>query len=193
MAADDHRLHPSSGEPRSSYFAVPPTPGTLWLFPGSVPHTVMHTVLPEGVPEPATPRISIGINFETAVAPLARPWQPARPWAEQLMAARRKVERRMRQRLQAYLETNSPEAPRGACAEDGEEDEAQTAAAAASEEEERFMDAPQVAAAEEWAWAAKKAGDSPFLMLTPEEAKERGFRDDEELVMPMPVDESDED
>jgi hypothetical protein len=157
----------------------------------------MHTVLPEGVPEPATPRISIGINFETAVAPLARPWQPARPWAEQLMAARRKVERRMRQRLQAYLETNS-EAPRGACAEDGEEDEgeedeAQTAAAAASEEEERFMDAPQVAAAEEWACAAKKAGDSPFLMLTPEEAKERGFRDDEELVMPMPVDESDED
>ena len=39
---------------------------------------------------------------------------------------------------------------------------------------------------------AKKAEDSPFWMLTPEEAKERGFRDDEELVMPMPVDSSDE-
>ena len=36
------------------------------------------------------------------------------------------------------------------------------------------------------------AANSPFLMLTPEEAKERGFRDDEELVMPMPVDSSDE-
>ena len=153
----------------------------------------MHTVLPEGVPEPATPRISIGINFETAVAPLARPWAPARPWDEQLKAARRKAERRMRQRLQAYLETGSPEAPRGACAEDGEEDEVQAAAAAAaSEEEESFMDAPQEAATEEWARAAKKAVDSPFWMLTPEEAKERGFRDDEELVMPMPVDSSDE-
>jgi hypothetical protein len=56
------------------------------------------------------------------------------------------------------------------------------------------LDAPQEAAAEARAQAAKKAGDSYYetWMLTPEEAKERGFREDEEVVMPMPVYSDDE-
>lgn len=51
------------------------------------------------------------------------------------------------------------------------------------------LDAPQEAAAEARAQAAKKAGGYYYVpwMLTPEEAKERGFREDEEVVMPMPV------
>ena len=40
--------------------------------------------------------------------------------------------------------------------------------------------------------AARTAAESSYVRLTPEEARARGFRDDEELVMPMPVDSSDE-
>jgi hypothetical protein len=38
--------------------------------------------------------------------------------------------------------------------------------------------------------AARTAAESSYVRLTPEEARARGFRDDEELVMPMPVDDS---
>ena len=59
----------SSGACSHSYMAVAPLPGSMWLFPGSMPHTVMHTVLPPGVNEPEQPRISIGINFQDARPP----------------------------------------------------------------------------------------------------------------------------
>jgi hypothetical protein len=52
-----------------SYMSVAPLPGSLWIFPGSVPHAVMQTVLPHGVTEPAEARISIGINFSDAKSP----------------------------------------------------------------------------------------------------------------------------
>ena len=38
--------------------------------------------------------------------------------------------------------------------------------------------------------AARTAAESSYVRRTPEEARARGFRDDEELVMPMPVDDS---
>ena len=43
------------------------------LFPGTVPHAVMCTVLPPGAPEPETPRISIGVNWAEAVTPAPAP------------------------------------------------------------------------------------------------------------------------
>ena len=52
-----------------SYMSVAPLPGTMWIFPGSVPHAVMHTVLPPGVSEPEQLRISVGINFLDARSP----------------------------------------------------------------------------------------------------------------------------
>ena len=52
-----------------SYMSVAPLPGSLWIFPGSVPHAVMQTVLPRGVTEPEQARISIGINFSDAKSP----------------------------------------------------------------------------------------------------------------------------
>ena len=55
-----------------SYMSVAPLPGSLWIFPGSVPHAVMQTVLPNGVTEPVQARISIGINFCDAKSPPAR-------------------------------------------------------------------------------------------------------------------------
>ena len=55
-----------------SYMSVSPLPGSLWIFPGSVPHAVMQTVLPNGVTEPVPARISIGINFCDAKSPPAR-------------------------------------------------------------------------------------------------------------------------
>jgi hypothetical protein len=56
-----------------AYLAVPPRPGTLWLFPGEVPHTV----LPAQIKPPAigsssaghAPRISIAVNFVDAIPP----------------------------------------------------------------------------------------------------------------------------
>jgi len=55
-----------------SYMSVAPLPGSLWIFPGSVPHAVMQTLLPHGVTEPVQARISIGINFCDAMPPPAR-------------------------------------------------------------------------------------------------------------------------
>ena len=62
----------SSGACSHSFMSVAPLPGTMWIFPGSVPHAVMHTVLPSGVNEPEQPRISIGINFQDARSPPPR-------------------------------------------------------------------------------------------------------------------------
>jgi len=59
----------SLGACSHSYMAVAPLPGSMWIFPGSLPHAVMHTVLPCGVNEPEQPRISIGINFQDARSP----------------------------------------------------------------------------------------------------------------------------
>ena len=72
----DQRSAADAGEDGAcshSFMIVTPQPGTLWLFPGSVPHTVLQTVLPPGVPEPETPRISVGINFLVASHPPPRP------------------------------------------------------------------------------------------------------------------------
>ena len=57
----------SSGAPNShSYMAVPPLPGSLWLFSGCVAHAVLPTVLPPRGQEPKLARISVGINFSDA-------------------------------------------------------------------------------------------------------------------------------
>ena len=202
------RLGPDAA-PRQSYFAVPPRPGTLWLFPGSVPHTVMHTVLPAGVDEPSTPRISIGINFESAVAPLGRPWRLAPSWDEQLEAAAGRAARRAAARAAAAAAAESapmpslpappPQTPwtltEGVA---GAEEVVSAAPApvpgAAAVAEEPGEAAARIAA-EAKARAAREAEaeDSPFLMLTAEQAKDRGFGDDEEIVMPMPCSDSDDD
>lgn len=55
-----------------SYMSVAPLPGSLWIFPGSVPHAVMQTVLPNGGIEAEQARISIGINFCDAKSPPPR-------------------------------------------------------------------------------------------------------------------------
>ena len=55
-------LAAADGAPCRSYLPVPPHPGTLWLFPGSMPHLVMRRKLPPGLAEPETPRVSIGVN-----------------------------------------------------------------------------------------------------------------------------------
>jgi hypothetical protein len=49
-----------------TYMAVPPLPGSLWLFSGGIPHAVLPTVLPHGTEEPKLARISVGINFSDA-------------------------------------------------------------------------------------------------------------------------------
>ena len=73
----------SDGQPASAgsyaFMAVPPVPGTLWLFPGSVPHRVLGMTLQAGIADKQgrlaaeergqwAPRISIAINFIDAVA-----------------------------------------------------------------------------------------------------------------------------
>ena len=68
-----------------TYFAVPPTPGTLWIFPGTVPHCVLPVrpgegqeerraaqtgaAMPDGADASARPpaagaRMSIAVNFD---------------------------------------------------------------------------------------------------------------------------------
>ena len=66
-----------------SFLAVPPEPGTMWLFPGGLPHCVM-PFSDSGEAHaggPAAPRadrrdrhgdrISVAVNFEEAAPPLA--------------------------------------------------------------------------------------------------------------------------
>ena len=144
--------------PCRSYFAVPPLPGTLWIFPGSVPHTVMPTELPPGLPEPEIPRISIGVNFDRATPPLPRPWRRPAPLAHPARGF-------------------------------GGETEAAGATAAARSVAARPAPAEAAAAA---AAMDAAASASPFLLLSGEDAAERGFAPGEEVVMPMPVWSSDE-
>mmetsp|Transcript_16670 Transcript_16670/g.33602 ORF Transcript_16670/g.33602 Transcript_16670/m.33602 type:complete len:334 (-) Transcript_16670:631-1632(-) len=65
-----------------SYLAVPPTPGSLWLFPGSIPHAVLgvHGTAAEPnagevatTSEPKPARISVAINLIHATPPAASP------------------------------------------------------------------------------------------------------------------------
>ena len=70
---DDDVAMPTS----HSFISVPPTAGTLWLFPGSVPHLVTprlradsdHKQQAPPVHASAVPRISVAINFREALAP----------------------------------------------------------------------------------------------------------------------------
>ena len=48
-----------------TYLAVPPTPGTLWLFAGSVPHCVFAS----DADEPSQARISVAVNLGAAAPP----------------------------------------------------------------------------------------------------------------------------
>ena len=62
-----------------SFLAVPPEPGTMWLFPGGLPHCVMpfsdsdeaHAGGPGEPPADLGDRISVAVNFEEAALPLA--------------------------------------------------------------------------------------------------------------------------
>lgn len=90
-------MQPEDADASHTFLAVPPTPGTLYLFPGSVPHAVLghvvhadpprdahgrsnHSVAAaaasaRGVaPEPA--RISVAFNFSEAMAPKPKRWRP---------------------------------------------------------------------------------------------------------------------
>ncbi len=54
-----------------SYLAVPPLPGSLWLFPGAVPHGVLPFAADSKRGWQQDPRISIAINLADG-APLPR-------------------------------------------------------------------------------------------------------------------------
>ena len=62
-----------------SFLAAPPEPGTMWLFPGGLPHCVMpfsdggeaHAGGPREPPADLGDRISVAVNFEEAAPPLA--------------------------------------------------------------------------------------------------------------------------
>ena len=171
----------ADGAPCRTYLAVPPSAGTLWLFPGSLPHLVMRRLLPPGVAEPEVPRISIGVNFDFAVPPLPVPWRPP-------------VEPE---------ESGGDGDGHGGGGGGGTEEEAAAAAAAAAA---RAAEADAAARREgnglsggggggdggggtererreEWAEAAAQTQ----LIMGEDEARERGFRPDEEVVMPLPV------
>ena len=70
---------PTFGGATNTYLGAPPNPGTLWLFPGLVPHGVLgHGVPPRTSAEEeenaiarlyARARVSVAINFEEAEAP----------------------------------------------------------------------------------------------------------------------------
>lgn len=70
--------HSPAHDSHHTYFAVPPIPGTLCLFPGSMPHCVMSaadTGTGTGAMDPSTSsRISIAINFRDA-APDSEEWR----------------------------------------------------------------------------------------------------------------------
>ena len=53
-----------SGTASHSYLAVPPEPGSLWLFSGGIPHCVMPFVpAARGAPGALQPRVSVAINL----------------------------------------------------------------------------------------------------------------------------------
>lgn len=49
-----------------TYFAVHPVPGSLWMFPGSIPHLVLGSIVPAGGAKARSPRVSIAVNFVDA-------------------------------------------------------------------------------------------------------------------------------
>ena len=55
-----------------TYLPIPPTPGTLWLFAGSVPHCVM----PSDADAPSLPRVSVAVNLQAAAPPPLVPPAP---------------------------------------------------------------------------------------------------------------------
>ena len=60
-----------------TFLAVPPVPGTLWLFPGGIPHAVvtMCRIPPEvdlDEESPPCTRISVAMNFQDAKSPVPR-------------------------------------------------------------------------------------------------------------------------
>ena len=72
-------VEPQAPRDSRTYMALPPVPGTLWFFPGNVPHAVMGRCPSSCMPPPpaasvgddtaCTPRISIAINFTHAMPP----------------------------------------------------------------------------------------------------------------------------
>ena len=72
----------ADGQPSAashSFMTVPPTPGSLWLFPGSIPHRVLGSTMVPGKYQKVeatergmwAPRISVAINFLDALAGLS--------------------------------------------------------------------------------------------------------------------------
>ena len=62
------KRHKGEASPAShAYMSVPPVPGTLWLFPGSVPHRVFGMSGASGQQDCTrgmwAPRISVALNF----------------------------------------------------------------------------------------------------------------------------------
>ena len=54
----------SSAVPTHSFMAVPPVPGTLWVFPGAVPHCVMpYRAARRRSGKPSAPRVSFAFNL----------------------------------------------------------------------------------------------------------------------------------
>lgn len=176
----------------------------------------MHTILPEGLPEPQIPRISIGVNFEAAIPPLARKWEQPQSWHEMLEVAKaRRMRRGQNDSVHAALaivrapcsHTKSSDALGTTAAGGAEEVQSPKMCVATSTASEAVVEATgksppieefsaeglqgseEAALLAFRAKAIQEALESPFHMLTPEEARERGFEDDE-VVMPMPVDSS---
>ena len=85
----------SSPKATHTYLAVPPEPGTLWLFPGSIPHCVLPQLAGAAAAADerqirSVPRVSVAINLR-AEAPLPVPPRPranaAAPSAHALSSA----------------------------------------------------------------------------------------------------------
>ena len=58
-----------AAELKHSFWAVPPKPGTLWLFPGHMPHAVMEQLTLPGMPDGKSARISVAFNCIHAAPP----------------------------------------------------------------------------------------------------------------------------
>ena len=178
-----------------------PTPGTLWLFPGSMPHLVMRRTLPPGAAEPDTPRVSIGVNFDSATPPLPAPWRRPGALAADLAAGRTRAPPARRdgeagattgQLGGGEAAPTSAPAPQPAPQPAALPPAASPPAAsppAASPSAASLPAAAAVPAVPEGVSASHTQ-----LLMDAEESQLRGFRPDEEVVMPMPVwSDSDED
>ena len=197
-------LAAADGAPCRSYMQVPPCPGTLWLFPGSMPHLVMRRTLPPGLEEPDTPRVSLGVNFDFATPPLPAPWRSPEGLVADVVAAR----------ARAQLARRDEEEAGAAAGQRGAEGQlaaptiapAVPAAPAAPAASAPLPESSPSAAAAEVVQRVVSTGDAAQgvssglsashtqLLMDAEESRLRGFSPDEEVVMPMPVwSDSDED